>query len=43
MEAVKDQIEREQNNPMRKMFNENIETKTGLGVVISTLAFLLLL
>lgn len=43
MEAVKDQIEREQNNPMRKIFNENIETKTGLGVVISTLAFLLLL
>ena len=43
MEAVKDQIKREQNNPMRKMFNENIETKTGLGVVISTLAFLLLL
>ena len=43
MEAVKEQIEREQNNPMRKMFNENIETKTGLGVVISTLAFLLLL
>ena len=43
MEAVKEQIEREQNNPMRKMFNENIETKTGLGVVISTLAFLLFL
>jgi len=43
MEAVKEQIEREQNNPMRKMFNENIETKTGLGVVISTLAFLFLL
>ncbi len=43
MESVKDQIEREQNNPMRKIFNENIETKTGLSVIISTLAFLLFL
>ena len=43
MEAVKDEIKRDQNNPMRKMFNENIETKTGLGVIISTLAFLLFL
>jgi hypothetical protein len=43
MEAVKKTIEREQNNPMRKMFNENVETKTGLSVIISTLAFLLLL
>jgi hypothetical protein len=43
MEAVKETIEREQNNPMRKIFNENVETKTGLSVIISTLAFLLFL
>jgi hypothetical protein len=43
MEAVKEEIQRDQNNPMRKIFNENIETKTGLSVIISTLAFLLLL
>jgi hypothetical protein len=43
MEAVKEEIQRDQNNPMRKMFNENVETKTGLGVIISTLAFLLFL
>ena len=35
MEAVEQTIEREQNNPMRKIFNENVETKTGLGVIIS--------
>ena len=43
MEAVKEEIQRDQNNPMRKMFNENVETKTGLSVIISTLAFLLFL
>jgi|TARA_R110002012_G_scaffold6111_1_gene27948 hypothetical protein len=43
METVKQTIEREQNNPMKKIFNENIETKTGLSVIISTLAFLLFL
>ena len=43
METVKQTIEREQNNPMRKIFNENVETKTGLSVIISTLAFLLFL
>jgi len=43
MEAVKETIEREQKNPMRKIFNENVETKTGLSVIISTLAFLLFL
>ena len=43
MEEVKETIEREQNNPMRKIFNENVETKTGLSVIISTLAFLLFL
>ena len=43
MEAVEQTIQREQNNPMRKIFNENIETKTGLSVIISTLAFLLLM
>ena len=41
MEAVEQTIEREQNNPMRKIFNENVETKTGLGIIIATLAFLL--
>ena len=43
MQAVDDQIEYEQNNPMRKIFNENIETKTGLSVILGTLAFLLFL
>jgi len=43
MEAAKEEIQRDQNNPMRKMFNENVETKTGLSVIISTLAFLLFL
>ena len=43
IEAVKEEIRRDQNNPMRKMFNENVETKTGLSVIISTLAFLLFL
>ena len=42
-EAVKEEIKRDQNNPMRKIFNENVETKTGLSVIISTLAFLLFL
>jgi len=41
MEAVKEEIQRDQNNPMRKIFNENVETKMGFGVIISTLAFLL--
>ena len=43
MEAVKEEIERDQNNVIRKMFDENSETKIGLGVIFSTLAFLLLL
>ena len=43
MEAVKEEIKRDQNKPMRKIFNENVETKTGLSVIISTLAFLLFL
>jgi hypothetical protein len=43
MQAVTDKIEHEQNNPMRKIFNENIETKTGLSVILGTLAFLLFL
>jgi hypothetical protein len=37
MEAVKEEIQRDQNNPMRKIFNENVETKMGFGVIISTL------
>ena len=43
METVKDEIKRDQNNPIRKMFNEDVETKIGLGVTLSTLAFLFLL
>jgi len=43
MEAVKDEIKRDQNDVIRKMFDENSETKIGLGVIFSTLAFLLLL
>ena len=43
METVKDEIKRDQNNPIRKMFNEDVETKIGLGVILSTLAFLFLL
>ena len=43
MEAVKEEIERDQNNVMRNVFNDNAETKIGLGVILSTLAFLLLL
>jgi hypothetical protein len=41
MQAVDDQIKYEMNNPIRKIFNEDVETKLGLGVIISTLAFLL--
>ena len=43
MEAVKEEIERDQQNVVRKMFNNNGETKIGLGVIFSTLAFLLAL
>jgi len=43
MEAVKEEIERDQNNVINRMFDENSETKIGLGVIFSTLAFLLLL
>jgi len=43
MEAVKEEIERDQNNVMKRMFNENSETKIGLGVIISTLSLLLAL
>ena len=43
MEAVKEEIERDQNNVINRMFDENSETKNGLGVIFSTLAFLLLL
>ena len=43
MQAVDDQIKYEQKNPMRKIFNENVETKLGLGVIFSTLAFLFLM
>ncbi len=40
MQAVEDQIEYEQNSPVRNIFDGNTETKIGLGVIISTLAFL---
>ena len=43
MEAVKEEIERDQNNVMRNVFNDNAETKIGLGVIIGTLFMLLLL
>ena len=43
MQAVEDQIEYEQNSPVRNIFDGNTETKIGLGVIISTLAFLLFL
>tara|TARA_R110000751_G_scaffold23185_4_gene64494 strand:+ start:248 stop:796 length:549 start_codon:yes stop_codon:yes gene_type:complete len=43
MESVKQEIERDQNDVIKRMFNENSETKIGLGVIISTLAFLLFL
>jgi len=43
MEAVKEEIKRDQNNVMKRMFNENSETKIGLGVIISTLSLLLAL
>tara|TARA_R100000544_G_scaffold28533_1_gene15062 strand:+ start:226 stop:813 length:588 start_codon:yes stop_codon:yes gene_type:complete len=43
MQAVKEEIQRDQRDPMRNIFNENSEAKIGLGVIISTLAFLLLL
>ena len=41
MQAVEDQIEYEQNSPVRNIFDGNTETKIGLGVIFSTLAFLL--
>jgi len=43
MEAVEEEIERDQNNVIKRMFDENGETKIGLGVILSSLAFLLLL
>ena len=43
MEAVKEEIERDQNNVIERVFDKNGETKIGLGVIFSTLAFLLAL
>lgn len=43
MEAVEEAIERDQNNVIKRMFDDNSETKIGLGVILSSLAFLLLL
>lgn len=43
MEAVKEEIERDQNDVIKRVFDKNGETKIGLGVIFSTLAFLLAL
>jgi hypothetical protein len=43
MEAVEEEIERDQNNVIKRVFDKNGETKIGLGVIFSTLAFLLAL
>jgi len=43
MEAVKEEIKRDQQNVIKKVFDRNGETKIGLGVIFSTLAFLLAL
>ena len=43
MEAVEEAIERDQNNVIERVFDKNGETKIGLGVIFSTLAFLLAL
>ena len=43
MKSVQDQISDEQKNLVERMFDEKGETKIGLGVIISTLFFLLLL
>ena len=43
MRAIEAQISEEQKNLVERMFDENAETKIGLGVIISTLFFLLLL
>jgi len=43
MQSVEDEIERDQNNVMRKIFDGNTETKTGLSIILGTLAFLLFL
>ena len=43
MRAIEAQISEEQKNLVERMFDEDAETKIGLGVIISTLLFLLLL
>ena len=43
MRAIEVQISEEQKNLVERMFDEDAETKIGLGVIISTLFFLLLL
>ena len=43
MRAIEAQISEEQKNLVERMFDEDAETKIGLGVIISTLFFLLLL
>ena len=43
MRAIEAKISEEQKNLVERMFDEDAETKIGLGVIISTLLFLLLL
>ena len=43
MQSVEDEIERDQNDVIKRFFDGNTETKTGLSVILSTLAFLLVL
>lgn len=43
MKAVEARISEDQKNLVERLFDEQAETKIGLGVIISTLFFLLLL
>jgi hypothetical protein len=43
MKAVEARISEDQKNLVERLFDEQVETKIGLGVIISTLFFLLLL
>lgn len=43
MRAVEARISEDQKNLVERMFDEDAETKVGLGVIISTLFLLLLL
>jgi hypothetical protein len=43
MQSVEDEIKRDQNDVMKRFFDGNTETKTGLSVILGALAFLLVL